>query len=144
MESVDIKEELLSIFDRFAGEKKSHEQDMMHETAETKSGFQEKVQDINSRDLIPDLFKELQHDLSEIKQAFENYRGIKENQNMNDDGSDKWLTGKEVCEILRISKSTLKRKRDSNELEFSRLGNKIRYKEKYIRQMMRESREKGK
>lgn len=144
MESVDIKEELLSIFDRFAGEKKSPKQDKLPGAAAIESGFNEKVQDINSRDLIPDMVKELQHDLSEIKQAFENYRENREIQNRNDEGSVKWLTGKEVCDILRISKSTLKRKRDSNELEFSRLGNKIRYEEKYIRQMMKESREKGK
>jgi excisionase family DNA binding protein len=144
MESVGLKEELLKIYDRFAGEKKSPEQDMLPGAAEIEAALQEKVQDLNSRDLIPDALKELQQELSEIKQAFENYRGNKQIQNRNDDGSDKWLTGNEVCEILRISKSTLKRKRDSNELEFSRLGNKIRYEEKYIRQMMRESRDKGK
>lgn len=94
--------------------------------------------------MIPDALLEFKQDLSEIKQAFENYRGDRKIQNRNDEASEKWLTSKEVCEILRISKSTLKRKRDSNELEFSRLGNKIRYEEKYIRQMIRESREKGK
>lgn len=144
LDSVDIKEELLSIFDRFAGEKKSLQQDKLPGAAEIESGFNEKVQDLNFQDLLTDGLKEFQQNLSEIKQAFENYRGNKEIQNRNDGRSEKWLTGKEVCEILRISKSTLKRKRDSNELEFSRLGNKIRYEEKYIRQMMRESREKGK
>jgi excisionase family DNA binding protein len=94
--------------------------------------------------LIPEVMKEFMQELSEIKQAFENYRGNKKIQNKNDEGSEKWLTSKEVCEILRISKSTLKRKRDSNELEFSRLGNKIRYEEKYIRQMIKKSREEGK
>ncbi len=122
MESDGLKEELLKVFDRFLGGKKSPEQVKLPGVAEIESGFNEKVQDLNFKDLIPDVLRELQQDLSEIKQAFENYRENTDIRNRNDKGAEKWLTGKEVCEILRISKSTLKSERDSNELEFSKLG----------------------
>ena len=137
MESVDIKEELLSIFDHFAGEKKSPEQDNLPGAAVIESGFNEKVQDLNFQDLISDVMIEFKQDLSEIKQAFENYRENREIQNRNDGGSEKWLTSPEVCHLLRISKSTLQRWRKSTKVNSFKLAGKYRYLEQDIQNLMR-------
>lgn len=42
--------------------------------------------------------------------------------------SEKWLTNKQVCELLSVSSRTLQRYRDEGRIAFSQIGATIRYK----------------
>lgn len=51
--------------------------------------------------------------------------------------SEKWLTNKEVCELLGVSPRTLQRYRDEGRIAFSQIGATIRYKASDVEQFLR-------
>ena len=63
---------------------------------------------------------------------------IKNNKPLFED--DRYLTGEEVCEKLRLSKRTLKEYRDSGKLSYISLPGKILYKETDIHQFLEKNR----
>ena len=44
-----------------------------------------------------------------------------------DTSQKEWLTTKEACEYFKVSQPTLKRMRDSSEVEYRRVGKNFRY-----------------
>ena len=51
---------------------------------------------------------------------------------------NKWLTGHEVCQQLRISQRTLQRMRSENRIDFIKIGNQCRYQVEAIERMVEE------
>lgn len=88
---------------------------------------------------IPEIIKNLQQDFSEVKKGFEKILVNKQFSGKKEGPTEKWMTGKEVCEYLRISKSTLQRRRGSGKIKFSKLAGKYRYEANYIGQLMRQN-----
>jgi hypothetical protein len=88
---------------------------------------------------IQEILKELQQEFSEVKQGFENMVLNKQFPGKKEVSTEKWMTGKEVCEYMRISKSTLQRRRGSGIIKGCKLAGKYRYEANYIGQLMREN-----
>ncbi len=75
-------------------------------------------------EIVSGYFSEIENILNTIVNASKNYKPMLD--------GERYLTGEEVCEILHLSKRTLKEYRDSGKLSFISLPGKILYNEKEI------------
>lgn len=131
-------EELLMLFDRFSAEDLQYSGKKKPATnSENSHDFQKNETDGDDVIPIPDLVKELQQEFSEVKQGIKSWLLNDQLQKKREEPVEKWLTSEEVCNYMRISKSTLQRRRASGDIKFFKLAGKYRYEEQYIRQLMR-------
>lgn len=84
---------------------------------------------------IPE-FVELQQDLSEIREDLFRLLSAGPLPPKKEESAETWMTSKEVCTYLKISKSTLQRKRKKGEIPYFVLAGKCRYKKKDIRALL--------
>ena len=69
-----------------------------------------------------DSYEELLHKIEQLGEKLSTIAGDKT-------GQKKWLTNKEVCEILSVTAKTLQNYRDKGVIAFSKIGSKIYYKQ---------------
>ena len=130
-------DELLPVFDSFTGNGNPKVRENETDGMINRVDMADKEAATGDNYSIPEMLIDFQQDLSELKQGFEKILVNKQFPGKKQEHDEKWLTGKEVCDMIRISKSTLQRWRKSKEIKFFKLAGKYRYEENDMRQLMR-------
>ena len=76
------------------------------------------------------LFRMLEHALDHIELLAENYRPVL--------GGERYLTDREVAELLKTCRRTLQEYRDAGRMSYIQLGGKILYRESDIERLLME------
>ena len=76
------------------------------------------------------LLEKLERQLAEVGRLTENYRPVL--------GGERYLTDREVAQLLKTSRRTLQEHRDAGRMAYIQLGGKILYRESDIERMLRE------
>ncbi len=134
-----LTDELLMNFDSFTENSRPKVQEKAMDGRGKREDLADMEFETGDNVQIQEILKDLQQEFSEVKQGFENMAVNKQLPEKKVVPSEKWMTGSEVCEYLRISKSTLQRRRGSGKIKFSKLAGKYRYEVNYIRQLLREN-----
>ena len=135
MDSDHFKEELLKVFDRFTGEKKSSDNEKLSVTPEFEPDHK-KMEAAESYSGILNEFMAFQQEFNEVKQSFIAIAQNKTDGSTTEKPGNRWLTSQEVCDLLRISKSTLQRWRKGKKIKFFKMAGKYRYQEQDIQKLM--------
>jgi excisionase family DNA binding protein len=136
LEEEGCAEEMQMIFDLLTREKRTVEPGKLTVASEIEPDMME-METTGSYSEILNAFKSFHQDFNEVKQ---NVIHILQNEpTVEKTGKpvEKWLTSPEVCNMMRISKSTLQRWRKSKKIKFFKLAGKYRYLEQDILNLMR-------
>ena len=136
LEEEGCAEEMLLIFDLLTREKRTVEPGKLTVAAENEPDMME-METTGSYSEILNAFNSFHQDFNEVKQNVVHILQNEANVGKTEQPAEKWLTSPEVCNMMRISKSTLQRWRKSKKIKFFKLAGKYRYLEQDILNLMR-------
>jgi len=131
-------EKNLLIFDLLTRDKATVEPGKLTVSVENEPNMKE-MEATGSYSRILNEFMAFQQDFNEVKQNVVHILQNEATVVKTEQPAEKWLTSPEVCNLMRISKSTLQRWRNRKKINFLKLAGKYRYHEQYILNLMRKN-----